>query len=658
MRFRASVLLPAFLTAGLICLASEGLAEDAFTVRDTNADGVLSGREAKGLKVLDKDGDDEISESEFRNSIASWHKQVAETDDANFKVMDRNEDERLSGNETKNYEFCDLNNDGRITRKEYDQALADRRLALAALSAEQLQLSADEYFRILDVNEDGRISGTESAGLNRYDTDSDGRISKEECSHGTLMDALSASAPVAQDTVPDPAPDSVPAMADNPIQWLTDAANSQTTDTLLANMRPELVGLMDEVILQYIVEFVHKHHGRIQAVPASQIQSKKGDNPEQTEFSASVRCAKGKLRLIATLYEDKLLGLQYESPAIDQLDSELYKELGDSLGQEDGLTARFAKFYSPMCRQLINSVLESKDDEAFAMFHPSIQAQLGKDAFVTVFELMREKCGTEYKIEMESFVVEEDKDGDHSFKLSHRVTGLNPPQILTAGFQIVGMKAALVSIAIAPAEGGDADAKPTTLAQLINDAWNKLDSDAKSDSPAKSMKRIDASRDGLTFQMPGQPQRKVDESGNVSWELDNSGALYSAMIMSFDFDLEAQSTVFLDGLKNVLPEKFMGELVEAEEMKWHEHPGQMIRINLPDGRQVHRRDVVIGQTSYSLQLLSADTSEEFRTNIELAFLKSFKDTKKTDDDTDSPAAVAPPSSPSADPPVPAPLRLD
>jgi hypothetical protein len=652
-----------------VCLDMEGRADEVFLARDTNADGVLSGREAKGLKGLDRDGDGEISESEFQMAIRSWREQVAAADDANFKMIDGNEDERLSGNETSNYEFCDLNGDSRISKKEFLQGLDQRRLQLAALPADQIQQSADEYFRTLDSNEDGRLTGTEIVGMARYDADADGRTSKDEWNLGNLMDALSAGSSSASVDGPGSTQSPMPRNAGNPLQLLADAANSQNADTLIANLRPELTGIVDDVILKYAVTFVHKHHGRIHAISKSDIQTKPNDNPDAVEYSASVKCDKDKLRLVATSYEGKLMGLQYDSPVISELDKELYADLSHSLGSDDGLARQFAAFYSPRCLQLINAVLTSNDDDAFAMVFPLVRDQIGREAFDGVFNIIREQCGPEPGIELESFLIEEDKDGSHMFKIGHRVTGENAPQILTVGFQIIGMQAAIVSFSIAPAdaENSNADAKPTTLQQIIADAWNKLDDGAKSDSVADALKLIDASQDGLTFRMPGQPTREVVDDATIAWNLDGDDSSFAALIMSVDFDLEQKSALFLDQLGTMLVDRTKGKLTNVEAMNWKGHTGQSLLIDLPNGGRIYRRDVVIGKKCYSLQCSTDNTSDEFHANTVLPFLQSFKPTGTSLDAPDSSEAptIAPPSedvaappSPTVKPPVPAPPRLD
>lgn len=669
MNSRVSLFFGFLIISAELCLGMEVWSDEVFLTRDTNADGVLSGREMKGMKPLDKDVDGEISESEFQMGMKSWREQVASADDANFKMLDGNEDERLSGKEALNYEFCDLNGDGRISKKEFLQGLIQRRVQLAMLPVDQLQQTGDEYFRTLDTNEDGRLSGTEIVGMARYDVDADGRTSKEEWDLGNLMDALSASSPSAPVDVPGSTPSPMPPNVGNPLQLLADAANSQNAETLIANLRPELAGIVDEVILKYAVAFVHKHHGKIQTIPESDIQTKPTDNPEAIEYSAHVKCEKDPLRLVATIFEGKLLGLQYDTPEIGDLDRELYAELAKSLGAEDGLAKQFAKFYSPRCLRLINSVLQKNDDDAFAMVFPLVREQVGREAFNDVFRIIREQCGREPSVELESFLIEEDKDGSHMFKIGHRVTGDNSPQILTVGFQLIGMQAALVSFSISPAdsEAADADAKPTTLQQIIADAWNKLDSAGKEDPSADELTLVDASQDGLTFRMPGQPTREVVDDATIAWNLDGDDSSFAALIMSVDFDLEQKSALFLDQLGAMLVDRTQGKLTNVEAMNWKGHTGQSVLIDLPNGGRIYRRDVVIGEKCYSLQCSTDDTSDEFHANTVLPFLQSFKPTGTSLDAPDSLGApvIPPPSedvaglpSLTVKPPVPAPPRLD
>ena len=461
----------------LVCCSQRSvLGDDVLSVRDTNQDGVLSGKEAYGLKSLDSDQDDEISAAELSEGLDAWRLKLTAVDESTFKTLDMNEDGRLSGTEQAGYEFCDLNSDGRITEQEYREALAQRRAALAALPRDQMEQVVADFMRQLDLNEDDRLSGTEFFGLERYDANNDRRVTKDECELGLVLDAIagsSSASPGSRVKPPKPSPGPPAEKADNAVQLLVDAANSQDASAVISEMRPELLGIVDEVMLQFIIEFVHKHHGTIQHVEKSAIETRKGDDPNETKLAANVHCEKDKLRITATLYDNKLLGFQYDSPAVDTVNTELYSELSQSIGNEDGLATRFAVYYSPTCRDQILAILNSKDDEAIAMFHPQVQESIGKDSFTTVFELLRKNCDASAKIEIETFAVEIDKDGNGSFLLGHRVTGTKGAEIVTTGFQIVGMKAAMVSVAVAPAD--ESAAEPSPLQKLVDEAWKKLD---------------------------------------------------------------------------------------------------------------------------------------------------------------------------------------
>ena len=122
-----------------------------------------------------------------------------------------------------------------------------------------------------------------------------------------------------------------------------------------------------------------------------------------------------------------------------------------------------------------------------------------------------------------------------------------------------------------------------------------------------------------------------------------------------------KSALFLDQLGTMLIDKTQGKISHVEDMNWKGHAGKSVRIDLPNGGRIYRRDVVIGSQCYSLQCSTDNTTEEFHTKMVVPFLQSFH---PTDSSADAPA-IAPPSedaavppSPSVSPPVPAPPRLD
>ncbi|MFN9969941.1 MAG: hypothetical protein ACK58T_08585, partial [Phycisphaerae bacterium] len=104
-------------------MMAESLFAGVFSHLDINMDGVLSGKEVVGLKVLDKDRDGEVSAEEFQNAVLKHAKALPAVDDETFRFLDANEDGRLSGKEMTDWEFCDADGDKRITAEEFQTGL-------------------------------------------------------------------------------------------------------------------------------------------------------------------------------------------------------------------------------------------------------------------------------------------------------------------------------------------------------------------------------------------------------------------------------------------------------------------------------------------------------------------------------------------------------
>ncbi len=87
--------------------------------------------------------------------------------------------------------------------------------------------------------------------------------------------------------------------------------------------------------------------------------------------------------------------------------------------------------------------------------------------------------------------------------------------MFTAGFQLIGMKAELVTVSIAPVGSDSTDtneeAKPTTLKQLIEDAWNQVDKSKGENKPSEAPPaRGTAGDSGLPVPRPSVAPPSVD----------------------------------------------------------------------------------------------------------------------------------------------------
>jgi len=104
----------------------------------------------------------------------AWCQEPARGDLAEFKRLDQNEDGYLSGREALGLSSADTNRDGRISRAEWEMSVPLDRLRTGTTA------EAEAWFSARDINEDGRLTGTESRGLQSLDLDQDGRIPRSE----------------------------------------------------------------------------------------------------------------------------------------------------------------------------------------------------------------------------------------------------------------------------------------------------------------------------------------------------------------------------------------------------------------------------------------------------------------------------------------------
>jgi hypothetical protein len=96
---------------------------DPFDRLDGNGDGVLSGTEAKTMLQYDRDGNGEISRAEYLAGTQPTKNGGGAVDQATagarFAQIDLNQDGYLSGTELLGSEAFDTNQDGRVTKDEY-----------------------------------------------------------------------------------------------------------------------------------------------------------------------------------------------------------------------------------------------------------------------------------------------------------------------------------------------------------------------------------------------------------------------------------------------------------------------------------------------------------------------------------------------------------
>ncbi|HUG69454.1 MAG TPA: hypothetical protein VMM76_17010 [Pirellulaceae bacterium] len=601
-------------------------AADLFDQLDGNEDGVLSGREARPLIMLDADGDGEITRQEFE---AVLRRHAAESIDYFrhlFITQDANEDGRLSGTELSGFEFTDMDGDGRVSQPEFLAGMKAQFAKLATRAVEEIQEIAQQRFLSLDGNEDGRLSGSELEGMHAYDLNDDKRVTAEEFATGFLMQVAAASANELDDTPPIDEEGGVLGLYGKMIA----AVNSGNTRPLLNAFHPELQKLVDEPVLGYVLSYIGKHHGKLILPAAEDVEISAGNDGDGQEIAeARIPCAEGELTLHLTALEGTLVAFNFDTAILTTLN----RDLGRDLINDEALAKKFMKFYSPTCKKVLEATIAGDDDAFIAMIHPDVVKQIGRDNFLNVARYISAGVGKLVQFEEESIRADLDDSQDLKFlTLTHHAGGTDGTVALDCKFQLLGLKAAIVGIS-ARKVGGPAPAPE------------------KPDMPVadQRFKETHATEYGVKFRMPGTPKRIVDDEGVVSWLLedDATAANYLVQILTFEVNFEGESETYFEALKASLPESLNGELVDDDLDKVEGHPSQVLMMNLKNGAVLVRRDILIENRGYVLQWVSTDKSKKAQQENALPFIESFKlsaaSDVKVDEDDDAPPPPAPPA---------------
>ena len=463
----------AALLAGLIA-SSNATAGDVFGVLDKNSDGVLSGSEAKMFLSFDTEPvgqpDGEVTKKEFFAGVRLHEKKRIDQDVEIFLARNGNKDDRLSGTEISGYEFADLDGNGRITLDELSDGMTMQRAKLGALSIDELIAEGNRRFRLLDTNEDNRLSGSEAVGLLIFDVNGDQRISKDEFMSSVFLDAASVGeAPLS------PAPQTT----GEPMRAVVDAVNRRDWEVMLGMFRPELKELVDAAVIDYLLHHITESHGILSAPAMDAIAIKDSGKEGQKRHSAKPVCEKGTLAIELTIFEGAILGIVFDSPQIDQMNEKMFADL---FADKDNALKKFADFYKNNCSEMIRLIRNEEDSKAFGMFHPEIQKQIGLEQFVKVFKGLREVCGGSglVKIELEEAGVEFDEKGKGKFfTISHRVAGPNGVMLFKHKMQFVGLKAHFVAASIEAAEPIEAVDVPQATKSSLSSVLLKLMSPTK-----------------------------------------------------------------------------------------------------------------------------------------------------------------------------------
>ncbi|MCE9606360.1 MAG: EF-hand domain-containing protein [Planctomycetia bacterium] len=456
-------------------LGAQTSAAESFERLDINEDGVLSGLEAKGVAARDADGDGKVTRAEYEK--ASSPNEGSSIDPVKlFAQRDITEDGFLSGKEVKGFEKFDADQDGQVTKQEFLRGFASKsksksepvpditspsaalmraeaqRAAAASALRSADSARAEQMFRVADGNEDDRLSGSELRPVYKaFDTDQDGRVTKAEFVAGMLKPTSSDAGAAVPKNVPTDEPSTLPKY----IGVLVSAFQTGDVKPLFAEINERGKSEIDELVVQFLVDTFRSEYGEITMPGKNDLVVEadlelKGERLRETVVDATF--AQGKAKLRTGTVDGRIEALQIRAPLADDINEKLSALLLTENGKPTAL--RFGEFYGPKGKRFIELLIAEKDQEAFALFYPEVQKQLGFEKVQAYFKRNRLAMGEVKSVEWNGVISRLDDQGKPrpNFQIEYDIEAEKTPVTATITFQIVGLKAHITSFSMKAAK--------------------------------------------------------------------------------------------------------------------------------------------------------------------------------------------------------------
>lgn len=585
---------------------------NVFEQLDSNKDGTLSGREVADLKALDQNGDGEISREEFSAVVTEQRSRAQSSAVRLFATLDANDDKRLSGIELSGYESFDSNGDNRITEAEFKTGIATIDAALKNMQASAIRIEAADRFTKTDINEDGRLSGSEAYGTEHFDRNQDARISKEEYVIGTILCAAASDTTETDSNSPTSSPtdEEIQKVFGEFVSAMNDPRNSQP---ISSRWHASIKGKIDLPVFEYTLMHAKKQHGKFRA-PSKQSITKTTLEGGDTRTEANLACDKGEFKLIIRFSQGKIIAFLMDSPGMKDVDDTLYRDLA-----KEPLQTRFAQYYNVIARGPLKSIMAQDDAVALAWLHPLVVEQVGREPFESLFKVVRERLTEITSYDLEKFESEVSQSGVRKFSVTQILTGKTGTLRYKTTFQILGMCAVLTGL--------------ETSEYIENDSVVPMPSPAPeevTDNSKENWIETASPRDGLAFRAPGKATRTEQSKGNNHLtrfvvELADRKMKFQADVIHLEIDASKDPETFFQSAKEGLLENTGAKLLQERYLDRDGlFPSQVLVVQGADGRTAIRRNIIAGSKVYSFMWTGPQFVDADEKNFARPFHESVK----------------------------------
>ena len=575
-------------------VCSGAFAKDYFREFDQNEDGLLSGTEARYLNSLDSDKDGDITPEEFVSELVKHATEDSRNKlEGRFTELDINEDGRLSGTEARGREELDTNQDGRISREEF---LADVKPVVIAprfrtMSGPELVQEAFNEFQALDENNDRTLSGEEAAGFENFDGNKDGQVSLEEFVPAILIWTMASALNQ---------PDVVEVSGKEFLNALATAIARQDPQFLWDRMGWTAYSRPDQPLVKYIILLTSKELGALQ----SPEQDAAVLDPATGRLERTLLFEKGSLVLSALPTVQELRDVEISGELMNRVDEILFPDMFSGVLLRGGFFDEFIESYSPMVSRTLVAALQGEVNLSACL----VDDTHTEDDWVQKFTDLHGAVGTCLECQLSKWSADWDPKGKSgSFSLTCEVVGPLGVFEVHAELERKGLEFWISKV---------------TYKRTGNFAPFKID-------PPQDWVTTTV-EEGVSVTMPGQPVREVYEDGEVGYAVENLDVQSRLSVFLNEFP-EGTAVNATEELQRWLDPKLTNdeaEFVEAMPGYWRGYPGQVALFRIGENRMAIRRDIIVGSKRCSLLWYSENPTFDMRLGVGLPFLTSLQLSEK------------------------------
>lgn len=478
----------------------------------------------------------------------------------------------------------------------------------------------DPPFEELDINEDGVLSGTETKGYLDRDADGDGEVTEKEY-------AKAKPKPKQKPRKPDPKPSDDEIGTSPGMEEFVDFLVEGDSNPLLSRFHPKLLEVIDSPILIFAQELMTQELGDAEDPVLTDLEEEElpGEIGEVNRTTGTLHFEEGDAAISISELKEKVVAIDIRTPCFKDLSQEFVR----AIKKDQALSNTVRKFYTRRSRDLVEDILESRDDEAIAKLMPLLVEQVTEEKLRGIFEMIRSQAnGGEFGKVTSIETTEGTEASIPTFTLTNRIDVDGKELNVLIDFAPIGLHSEISGIRMtSDSDLQDGEDGPVIPENLKDQKFYPV--------------KFDPLQIEVIFPGTAEPTSKTLPNGEQWVGVNEQNEMrFTVGIYDMGEDAESREQAILDRYAEALVELSNGKEARFKDLEWNGQAMKEIRFVDESGAYELCRAILVGDRLVAVDVRSPELKKGGdREKLANSFLSSLKSTKSV-----PPPMVEPPPS--------------